>query len=78
MSLSQLERCAFPEHSISLNELVEFADTREIEEPTLPLSMVAAHIKECKFCQDQLELLKQSDPILNGEDEKKPKVLIIR
>ncbi len=74
LNLTRLERIVFSDHVFSISKLREFAYAKKCGESLSPELM--AHIENCKYCQRELELLKQSDPILNGEDDKRSKVLI--
>lgn len=73
-SLSKLEKTAFPDHVVSLSELREAAYAEELGEP-VP-EQLCAHIRGCAFCREQLAMLRQSDPILTGEDQSRVKVLV--
>lgn len=73
-SISKLERSAFPDHPVTLAELREAAYAEQLGEPIV--DPLRSHIAKCAFCQEQLALLRQSDPILTGEDESRIKVLV--
>lgn len=62
VSLTKLEKKAFPDHPVSLIKLREFAYAEKLGEPIS--EVVNLHIKECSFCQQQLALLRQSNPNL--------------
>lgn len=81
ISLDQLEEKAFPkDHPVSLNELRKYAYAEKYAETLQDLSeedwRIWKHLRTCERCQEELNILKAIDPVLNGEDEKRVKVLI--
>jgi hypothetical protein len=75
-SLNELERIAFPErdHPYSLTELREFAYLKKSGQRVE--SELATHIDSCEYCNRELAILEQTDPVLTGEEAKRVKVII--
>lgn len=74
LTLAELERNAFPDHSVNLTELRKFAYAkktgREYRED------IAKHIETCDHCQRELQILSHVDTVLTGEEEQRTKVLV--
>jgi hypothetical protein len=74
LTLSELERAAFPDHPFSWADLLEFAYAEKTGE--LYPQELAQHIEGCDYCQRELAILKQIDPVLTGEEDSRVKVLM--
>jgi hypothetical protein len=68
LDFDQLEKTAFPaNHEVSLVDLRVFAYAKKAEEE--PDANIAEHVATCAHCERRLELLRATDPILNGEED---------
>jgi hypothetical protein len=73
-TLAELEQAAFPEHHFSLVDLRQAAYSMKANEPVS--TALAAHLDTCEYCKHELTILRETDPVLTGEDDNRLKVLI--
>ena len=73
-TLKELEERALSCDEVFLDDLREMLYAKKLNEPID--AKIAVHVTSCRCCQECISLLKCTDPILNGEDEKKKKVLV--
>ena len=72
LKLSQLERKAFPNHEVSVTQLLEGYHEVLREAVAKVDKKLLAHIRRCKHCQRQIQLLEDVDPLwkMDGELQK--------
>jgi hypothetical protein len=71
IDLSTLEAEAFPpNHPVTLSQLKNYLYAKKAAENSPEVWPVEKHSARCTFCQQQMTFLMQTDPLLNGEEDK--------